>query len=145
LIYATCGRVLIPGGAGFIGSHTIDAKLQENVQTLVLDGLSTGAYPTLADHKRDRLLHFVKETVSNLKTVTKLTTSVEADGTSECVEKTHCCILVAEWGEFKELTAASFAEEMNRPIATDGRRVHDVNLFRKAGTSLLAVGLGRLS
>jgi UDP-glucose 4-epimerase len=71
-------RVLVTGGSGFIGSHTVDALLQENVETLVLDDLSTGAYVNLAGHKGDRLLHVVKGTVSNPKTVTKLTARVDA-------------------------------------------------------------------
>ena len=71
-------RVLITGGAGFVGSHTVDALLQENLKIWVLDDLSTGAYVNLASHKRDRRLHFVKGTVSNPKTVTKLTARVDA-------------------------------------------------------------------
>jgi UDP-glucose 4-epimerase len=35
-------RVLITGGAGFIGSHLADALLKEGVEVMVLDNLSTG-------------------------------------------------------------------------------------------------------
>lgn len=35
-------RILVTGGAGFIGSHTVDYLLSQNYQVLVLDNLSSG-------------------------------------------------------------------------------------------------------
>jgi UDP-glucose 4-epimerase len=35
-------RVLITGGAGFIGSHIAEALLREGLEVAVLDNLSTG-------------------------------------------------------------------------------------------------------
>jgi UDP-glucose 4-epimerase len=43
------GRVLITGGAGFIGSHLVRALLARGDDVLVLDNLSTGARASLAD------------------------------------------------------------------------------------------------
>ena len=40
-------RILVTGGAGFIGSHTIDLLLQEERQVIVLDNLSTGKLENL--------------------------------------------------------------------------------------------------
>ena len=40
-------RVLVTGGAGFIGSHTVDLLLRENKQVIVLDNLSTGKIENL--------------------------------------------------------------------------------------------------
>jgi nucleoside-diphosphate-sugar epimerase len=35
-------QILVTGGAGFIGSHIVDAYLQEGHQVVVVDNLSTG-------------------------------------------------------------------------------------------------------
>ncbi|MBV1776600.1 NAD-dependent epimerase/dehydratase family protein [Burkholderiaceae bacterium DAT-1] len=42
--------ILITGGAGFIGSHTVDALLQRGLSVRVLDDLSTGKRENLPDH-----------------------------------------------------------------------------------------------
>lgn len=40
-------RILITGGAGFIGSHTVELLLQQDVQVTVLDNLSSGKLTNL--------------------------------------------------------------------------------------------------
>ena len=39
--------VLLTGGAGFIGSHTVDLLLNENKQVIVLDNFSSGKLENL--------------------------------------------------------------------------------------------------
>ena len=46
-------RVLITGGAGFIGSHLADALLERGDHVIVLDNLSTGRYDNV-EHLGDR-------------------------------------------------------------------------------------------
>jgi len=40
-------RVLVTGGAGFIGSHTVDALIDRGAQVVIVDDLSTGREPNL--------------------------------------------------------------------------------------------------
>jgi UDP-glucose 4-epimerase len=43
-------RVLVTGGAGFIGSHSVDAMLADGAQVSVLDNFSTGKRTNLPEH-----------------------------------------------------------------------------------------------
>jgi UDP-glucose 4-epimerase len=43
-------KVLITGGAGFIGSHLVDAHLERGDEVVVVDDLSTGRLDNIRDH-----------------------------------------------------------------------------------------------
>jgi len=77
-LHVTYDRVLVTGGLGFIGSHTVDALLKANVKTWVLDDMSTGSKSNLAQHKRNRDLKLVRGSICNHKTVDKITSKVDA-------------------------------------------------------------------
>ena len=49
-------RVLVTGGAGFIGSHTVEALLDAQCVVVVLDNLSSGNRANLPDHPRLKLV-----------------------------------------------------------------------------------------
>jgi UDP-glucose 4-epimerase len=71
-------RVLVTGGLGFIGSHTVDALLDNDVSTWVLDDLSTGSKRNLSRHKQNRNLHVINGSVSNYRAIDRLSRRVEA-------------------------------------------------------------------
>ena len=48
-------RVLITGGAGFIGSHLVDRYLAEGDDVVVVDDFSTGSHDNLAHHRTSSL------------------------------------------------------------------------------------------
>jgi len=48
-------RVLITGGAGFVGSHLVDHYLDAGHDVTVVDDVSTGDLSNLAHHRTDRL------------------------------------------------------------------------------------------
>lgn len=45
-------HVLVTGGTGFIGSHSVEALLEANLRVTVLDDFSSGRRENLADHPR---------------------------------------------------------------------------------------------
>jgi UDP-glucose 4-epimerase len=58
-------RVLITGGAGFIGSHLADAYLQKGDDVLVIDDLSTGTIENIRHLKDNPRFHYTIDSVHN--------------------------------------------------------------------------------
>jgi len=58
-------RILITGGAGFLGSHLCDRFLQEGHTVLAMDNLITGTTDNIAHLMGDERFTFVKHNVSN--------------------------------------------------------------------------------
>ena len=58
-------RVLITGGAGFVGSHLTDLLLARGDQVLVLDDLSTGRHDNIRSHIGDPNFEFMLGSILN--------------------------------------------------------------------------------
>ena len=58
-------RVLITGGAGFVGSHLVDALLARGDQVVVLDDLSTGRHDNIRAHLGNPDFEFVMGSINN--------------------------------------------------------------------------------
>jgi len=58
-------RVLITGGAGFIGSHLADAYLKRGDHVYVIDDLSTGKIENIQHLKGESRFHYTIDTVHN--------------------------------------------------------------------------------
>ena len=58
-------RVLITGGAGFVGSHLSEALLERGDEVFVLDNLSTGSIDNITHLKSHPRFHYTIEAVEN--------------------------------------------------------------------------------
>jgi UDP-glucose 4-epimerase len=65
-------RILITGGAGFIGSHLSDACLERGDEVFVLDDLSTGSIENIRHLKGNPRFHYTIDSVQNTPVVAEL-------------------------------------------------------------------------
>lgn len=93
-------KVLITGGAGFIGSHTADLLLAQSVPVRVLDNLSSGFRHNLpAEHE---LLEFVEGDICDASTV------------DQCMQGvSHCLHLAAQVSVVNSLEDPAFSAQQN--------------------------------
>src|SRR5918912_2606100 len=65
-------RVLITGGAGFIGSHLSDAYLERGDEVFVIDDLSTGSIENIAHLKKHPRFHYTIDSITNQPVLAEL-------------------------------------------------------------------------
>jgi UDP-glucose 4-epimerase len=53
-------KALVTGGAGFIGSHIVDELASMDIDTYIIDDLSTGSLDNLARHKDSDNVHIIR-------------------------------------------------------------------------------------
>ncbi|MBS1810200.1 MAG: SDR family oxidoreductase [Acidobacteria bacterium] len=58
-------RILITGGAGFIGSHLTDCLIEEGHQVVAMDNLVTGDLNNVAHHRSNPQFEYIHHDVSN--------------------------------------------------------------------------------
>src|ERR1700730_18576338 len=65
-------RVLITGGAGFIGSHLADAYIERGDEVFILDDLSTGSIDNIRHLRKHPRFHYTIESVHKTPIVAEL-------------------------------------------------------------------------
>ena len=70
-------RVLITGGAGFIGSHLCDAYLQRGDEIFIIDDLSTGSFENIRHLKDHPQFHYTIDNVHNQHVMAELVDQVD--------------------------------------------------------------------
>lgn len=71
-------RILVAGGAGFIGSHIVEALLETGAEVTVLDNLFTGRMSNLERFTGNKDFHFIKGDVRNADQVRVAVRNVDA-------------------------------------------------------------------
>jgi len=68
-------KVLITGGAGFIGSHIVDSLVKNGAEVIVLDNFSSGRLENIANQKEN--IKIVRGSVLNLNLLKKIIKDVD--------------------------------------------------------------------
>jgi nucleoside-diphosphate-sugar epimerase len=71
-------RVLVTGGAGFIGSHIVDRLLRKDLEVVVIDNLTDGRLWKIAHHKDEGEFHFVKGDILDFPVVRRIMKGIDA-------------------------------------------------------------------
>lgn len=71
-------RVLVTGGAGFIGSHVVDALLARGNSVIVLDDLSSGKLDNLKQHLANPKFTFVRGDIRDVELVERTLEGTDA-------------------------------------------------------------------
>lgn len=93
-------KILISGGAGFIGSHLAEKLLEDNKEVFVVDNLSTGRLENIEHLKSNKDFHFVKGSVLDEDLMKELMGKVDqvyhlaaAVGVKKILEEPLDCLL----------------------------------------------------
>jgi UDP-glucose 4-epimerase len=65
-------RVLVTGGAGFIGSHLADAYLERGHEVYVIDNISTGSPGNIQHNLDSEHFHFIRDSIMNYERMLEL-------------------------------------------------------------------------
>jgi nucleoside-diphosphate-sugar epimerase len=71
-------KILVTGGAGFIGSHIVDQLLKQGFEVLILDNFSTGRLENITEVVNNKNCHLIKGDIRNSALVKQAMTSVDA-------------------------------------------------------------------
>ena len=70
-------KVLVTGGAGFVGSHLTEALIEKGCEVTILDNLSDGFLENIANAQESGEVTFIKGDVRNTETCLKATADVD--------------------------------------------------------------------
>jgi len=71
-------RILVTGGAGFIGSHLVDRLLNKGFEVTVIDNLHTGRLENIAHHQDRKEFRFIKGDIRDFNPVKETMKDIDA-------------------------------------------------------------------
>jgi UDP-glucose 4-epimerase len=71
-------KVLVTGGAGFIGSHLVDRLLLDGFEVTLIDNLSSGVVENLRPHESKKNFRFIRGDIRKLQLVKKAVKEADA-------------------------------------------------------------------
>ncbi|MEM2928954.1 MAG: SDR family oxidoreductase [Nitrososphaerota archaeon] len=72
------GKILVTGGAGFIGSHLVDELINRGYKVIVLDNFYSGKIENLRKNLKNKNFKLIKGDIRNIKDVKKAIKNVNA-------------------------------------------------------------------
>jgi UDP-glucose 4-epimerase len=111
-------KVIVTGGAGFIGSHVADALLAANHEVLVLDDLSTGRR-----HNVPALATFVQGDIRNTAVVAKVFADFQPDVVTHQAAQTSVAVSTREPLRDAEVNILGSLNILNESVRHKVRRV----------------------
>lgn len=91
-------KILVTGGAGFIGSYLIDMLIEKGHEIFAIDDLSTGSMKNIRQHQNNKKFHLIVDTILNKSLMNEVV--------SECDQIYHLA------------AAVGVKLIMNRPVET---------------------------
>lgn len=70
-------KIIVTGGAGFIGSHVVDLLLSSNNEVIIIDDFSTGKWKNITHHRKNEKLHVEKADIRDRDRMVYLTQGAE--------------------------------------------------------------------
>jgi UDP-glucose 4-epimerase len=70
-------RVVVTGGAGFIGSHLVDQLVAADNEVIIIDDFSTGKWENTEHHRTNTRVHVEQADVRDLDAMVRLTKGVD--------------------------------------------------------------------
>ena len=64
-------RIMVTGGAGFIGSHIVDRLMKEDNEVIVYDNLSSGRFEFIEEHTGNKKFKFIRDDLLNFERLKK--------------------------------------------------------------------------
>jgi dTDP-glucose 4,6-dehydratase len=71
-------KILVTGGAGFIGSHIVDELIEKSFDVTVIDNLDTGQLENIAHHKKSKDFHFIRGDIRNFDLLEETLKDIDA-------------------------------------------------------------------